>query len=40
MSRGITVDLQFETWLKKLDGIEVVADEHVRPTDPAPTAGF
>lgn len=38
-TRGITVDLEFDTWLKKVDGIEVVADEHIRPTDPAPTAG-
>jgi hypothetical protein len=39
MAREIPVDLQFEAWLKKVEGIEVVVDEHVRPTDPAPTAG-
>lgn len=39
MARGITVPINFEDFLKKIDTIDVVSEKKARPTKPAPTAG-
>lgn len=39
MARDITVPINFEDFLKKIESIDVVSEKKARPTKPAPTAG-